>query len=122
MIVKHEQDEIQGFLKDASNLPGGTADTVWFPESEQDVVELMRRCALDGTKVTVAGAGTGRAGGRVPFGGAVISTSRMNRILSIDEPAMRAVVEPGVILGEFQREVESAGLLYPPDPTERSCF
>jgi D-lactate dehydrogenase (cytochrome) len=32
------------------------------------------------------------------------------------------VAEAGVILADLQRAVESEGLLYPPDPTERSCF
>src|SRR5436189_3422154 len=34
---------------------------------------------------------------------------------------MTAVVEPGVILADFQKAVDSEGLFYPPDPTEWSC-
>jgi len=34
---------------------------------------------------------------------------------------MKAVVEPGVILGDFQKAVDAEGLFYPPDPTEWSC-
>jgi D-lactate dehydrogenase (cytochrome) len=52
----------------------------------------------------------------------VIATSKMNRIVSIDPERLRAVVQPGVILGEFQQEVERFGVFYPPDPTERSCY
>jgi D-lactate dehydrogenase (cytochrome) len=33
-----------------------------------------------------------------------------------------AVVEPGVMLADFQKFVEEEGLFYPPDPTERGCF
>lgn len=122
MIIKHEPDEILGFLKDASNMPGGRAERVFFPETEQDVIDALAACRDAGLGVTVAGAGTGLAGGRVPMGGAVIATARMNRILAIDAAAMRAVLQPGVILGEFQREAERFDLLYPPDPTERNCF
>lgn len=122
MIVKQEQDEILGYLKDASNMPGGYAERIYFPESEDDVIAALEECRKQRLKVTVAGAGTGLAGGRVPFGGAVIATSRMDRIIKIDAERLRATVQPGVILGEFQAEVERLGLFYPPDPTERNCF
>jgi D-lactate dehydrogenase (cytochrome) len=122
MIIKQQQDEIHDFLKDASNMPGGAAERIYFPESEAEVVAAIEECGRDGLRLTVSGAGTGLAGGRVPFGGAVLATSRMNRIIAIDPEWMRAVVEPGVILGELQREVESHGVFYPPDPTERNCY
>jgi D-lactate dehydrogenase (cytochrome) len=121
MIVKQDQDEIAGFLGDASNMPGGSADRVCIVESADEVAELLAACSRDRTPVTVAGAGTGLSGGRVPMGGTVVATARLNRILSIDAERKQAVVEPGVMLSELQSEVERLDLLYPPDPTERTC-
>ena len=121
MIVKNHPDEIIGFLGDASNMPGGFADRVCMVENEEEISEVLASCAATGAPVTVAGAGTGLSGGRVPFGGTVLSMARMNNILGIDEVRRRASVEPGVMLGDLQLEVERAGLLYPPDPTERTC-
>jgi D-lactate dehydrogenase (cytochrome) len=74
--------------------------------------------------VTVSGAGTGTVGGRVPFGGIVLATDKLNRIPQIvhEERGGFAVVEAGVILSDLQRAVDHEGLLYPPDPTERGCF
>ncbi|HEX3250814.1 MAG TPA: FAD-binding oxidoreductase, partial [Pyrinomonadaceae bacterium] len=74
--------------------------------------------------VTVSGAGTGTVGGRVPFGGIVMATDKLNRIKQIvhEESGGFAVVEAGVILADLQRAVDQEGLLYPPDPTERGCF
>ena len=40
----------------------------------------------------------------------------MNKILEIDEQNLIAVVEPGVVTADLQREVEARGLFYPPDP------
>jgi len=62
--------------------------------------------------------------GRVPFGGLVIATDRLNSIKSIeaDERGGRAVVEAGTRLIDLQRAVEAQGLLYAPDPTERTCL
>jgi D-lactate dehydrogenase (cytochrome) len=121
MIVKQEQDEIAGFLRDASNMPGGTAERVYIAESADEIATLLAECTRTSTPVTIAGAGTGLSGGRVPIGGSVLSTARLNRILAIDADARRAIVEPGVMLAELQTEVERLGLLYPPDPTERTC-
>jgi D-lactate dehydrogenase (cytochrome) len=124
MLVKSAPDEIQSFLADASNMAGGHAARVFVPESAEEVVEVLARAARERTPVTVAGAGTGVVGGRVPFGGIVLSTHRLNRVLEItrEDVGGRATAEAGVVLADFQREVRAKGLLYPPDPTESSCF
>jgi D-lactate dehydrogenase (cytochrome) len=120
MHVKSNPDEIQSFLSDASFIRDGHADRVLLPETIEEVSEVLAAANRDRTPVTVSGAGTGTVGGRVPFGGIVLATDRLNRIKSIEN--YRAVAEAGVILADFQRMVDSKGLLYPPDPTERGCF
>jgi len=58
------------------------------------------------------------AGGSIPSrGGIVLSLTRMNRILEIDEENMTATVEAGVVTADLQTEVEKLGLFYPPDPS-----
>ena len=121
MQTKTAPEEIQNYLTDASNMPGGHADKLFLPESADEIAEILHDANTQGIPVTIAGARTGTVGGAVPFGGYVISLERMNRIKSIDREKMTAVVEPGVILGDFQRAVEAEGLFYPPDPTEWSC-
>jgi D-lactate dehydrogenase (cytochrome) len=120
MHTKSNPDEIQSFLSDASFIRDGYADRVFFPETVDDVSEILSAANRDRTPVTVSGAGTGTVGGRVPFGGIVLATDRLNRIKCIEND--RAVAEAGVILADFQRAVDQKGLLYPPDPTERGCF
>ena len=71
--------------------------------------------------VTISGARTGTVGGAIPFGGVVVSLEKLNKIKSIDKASMTAVVEPAVVLADFQKAVEAEGLFYPPDPTEWSC-
>ncbi len=124
MIIKSGPDEIQSFLSDASFIRDGYADRVVLPESIEEVAEVLAAANRDRVPVTVSGAGTGTVGGRVPFGGIVLATDRLNRIKSIvaEEHGGRAVAEAGVILADFQRAVDQKGLLYPPDPTERGCF
>lgn len=122
MTFKTDQEHILPYLTDASNAPGGEAEVVFFPHNEDEILQAIAYCRSQGLRMTVSGAGTGLAGGRVPLGGAVIATERMNRVVAINPETYSAIVEPGVILGEFQREVEQKHRLYPPDPTERSCF
>ena len=124
MQIKSSPDEIQSYLSDASFIREGHADRVVFPESVEEVAEIVAGANRDRVPVTVSGAGTGTVGGRVAFGGIVLATDRLNRIKSIvhEDVSGYAVVEPGVFLSDLQRAVDQEGLLYPPDPTERGCF
>jgi D-lactate dehydrogenase (cytochrome) len=121
MQVKTQLEDLQNYLTDASNMPGGHAEKLFVPESEDDISEILREAKEKRIPVTISGARTGTVGGAVPFGGYVISLERLNKIKSIDKASMRAVVEPGVILADFQKAVDAKGLFYPPDPTEWSC-
>lgn len=124
MLIKSDADEIQSYLRDASNLAGGHASRVVFPESAEEVAEVLVEAVRSRVPVTVAGGGTGIVGGRVPFGGIVLSTERLKRMRDIvrEGAGGRATAEAGVVLADFRRAVEAEGLFYPPDPTEWSCY
>ncbi len=121
MQVKTQLDELQNYLTDASNMPGGHAEQLFVPETADEVAAVLREASDAGILVTISGARTGTVGGAVPFGGYIVSLERLNKIKSIDKATMTAVVEPGVILADFTKGVEAEGLFYPPDPTEWSC-
>jgi D-lactate dehydrogenase (cytochrome) len=124
MLVKTQPDEIQDYLSDASHLRGGHAASVVFPESVAEVAQALAEATMKQTPVTISGAGTGTVAGRVPFGGMVMATDRLNSIKSVetDDTGGRAIVEAGVRLIDLQQAVESEGLLYAPDPPERTCL
>src|SRR2546428_7087095 len=125
MLIKANSEEIQDFFSDASYLRGGYAARVAFPETADEVNAILAQATREKTPVTISGAGTGTVAGRVPFGGTVIATDKLNHIKQIthdERSGGRAIAEAGVILRDLQRAVEAEGLLYPPDPTERSCF
>jgi len=121
MIIKTSPDEIQNYLSDASNF-SGFCDAVYFPETERDISEILKEASAKNIPVTVSGNGTGLTGARVPQGGIVISTEKLNKIIGINAEQLFAVVEPGVLLSEFQERVKEQNLLYPPDPTEKNCY
>src|SRR6266566_1462136 len=124
MLTKSQPDEIQSFLSDSSYMRGGNAARVMLPESAEEVAGILCDSTRDATPVTISGAGTGTVGGRVPFGGTVLATDKLNRITGIvrHDEGGTAVAEAGVILRDLQRAVDAEDLLYPPDPTERGCF
>ena len=121
MILKTDPEEFQNYLSDASNY-SGTADKVFLPESEEEIIELVKEANLNKTRITVSGNGTGLNGGRVPEGGVVLSLEKLNKIIELNETEKFVRVQPAVILKDLQDYVEEKKLFYPPDPTERNCF
>lgn len=103
---------------DRSGLPAdGLPLAVVRPTSVAEVQAVLRLTAGAGVGVVPRGAGTGLAGGAVAGRGTlVLDLSGLNRILSIDPDARRAVVEPGVITADLDAAARRHGLRYAPDP------
>ncbi len=92
-------------------------DAVVRPGDGDEVAQLLTLANERGTPVYARGAGTGLSGGAVPVhGGIVLDTVRLNQVLEVDEKNLIAVVQPGVVTGQFQKQIEALGLFYPPDP------
>lgn len=92
-------------------------EVVVFARNTGDVSKTLKFAHRRGLPVTPRGAGYGYVGGCVPVqGGIALSLARMQRIKEINFEDGVAVVEPGVITGELQREARERGLFYPPDP------
>src|SRR5260370_30858037 len=58
----------------------GWADRVFAPATEAEVVAILGEAVASGTPVTIAGAGSGLTGSRVPQGGWVLSLERFRRL------------------------------------------
>jgi len=124
VIVKDDLSIIQSYLEDSSNTPGGHADKVIIPENIDEVSAALKKSHADKTPVTVSGAGTGQAGGRIPFGGIVISTEKLTKIKEIEKIGEKgyAIVEAGVLIKDLKASCERKGLFYTYDPTEQTAF
>ncbi len=93
-------------------------DYVLFPKTTEEVSDIMKIAYASNLPVTTRGAGTNMAGCCVPFkGGIVLSLTKMNKILDIDEQNQTVTVEAGVVVADLQEAVEEKGLFYPPDPS-----
>lgn len=91
---------------------------VAVPKSTKDVQTIVKICNKNNLKIISRGAGTCHTSGCKPCKNSiVIHFSKMNNILEINKENLTAIVEPGVIVGQLQREVDRFGLFFPPDPS-----
>ena len=110
------KEELVCYSYDATNqrfMP----EAVVFPLSPEQVSQIMLCANRYRFPVIPRGAGSGFVGGSLPVeGGLVLALTKMNHIIRIEPENLNAMVEPGVVTGTFQEEVERLGLFYPPDP------
>ncbi|KXB30629.1 glycolate oxidase subunit GlcD [Dechloromonas denitrificans] len=93
---------------------------VCLPESEAQVIDVLRTCHQLGVPVVARGAGTGLSGGAMPHAqGVVLSLARFNKILRVDRKARLAVVQPGVRNLAVSEAAAPFGLYYAPDPSSQ---
>ncbi|WP_438944670.1 FAD-binding oxidoreductase [Sediminibacterium sp.] len=99
-------------------------EVVIKPANTEEIAAIMKLCNKHQIPVTPRGAGTGLSGGALPhLGGVLLSTEKLNKILTIDERNLQVITEPGVITEVLQDAVKEKGLFYPPDPSSKgSCF
>ncbi|MCS7281946.1 MAG: FAD-binding protein [Anaerolineae bacterium] len=115
--VRTDEEALEKYAHDETVGLWAQPEVVVFVHSAQEIAEIFRLAVRERIPVTPRGAGYGLSGGAVPvFGGIVLSTEKMNRILEIDKQNLMITVEPGVITGDIHRAVEAEGLFYPPDP------
>lgn len=104
------------YLTDASGYRG-SAERIFLPASEGEVVEIIREALVLQKPLTIAGAGTGLTGGRVPHTGWLMCLERLDQV-GVHEGY--AICGAGALL----RSVQAAAgphQFYAPDPTETSA-
>ncbi|MBN1621865.1 MAG: FAD-binding oxidoreductase [Endomicrobiales bacterium] len=125
MLIKKDKDIIQSYFEDHSGLLGGFADKVYIPDNEKEIIEYIKTASSQKKPVTISGAGTGVTGGRIPFGGDVLSMEALNKIINIkklSDSCAVATVQPGVTVQQLKDKAKENGWMYPPDPTEQTSF
>lgn len=93
---------------------------VVLPGTIEEVQNVVRICAQHSVPVVTRGAGTGLSGGALPLSnGILLSLTRMNKILEINQNARTARVQPGVTNLSISEAVRHLGLYYAPDPSSQ---
>lgn len=111
VIAAHSQDH-------AVFCPVGEALGLVRAKSVEDVIATVRFASEHGIPVVTQGARSGLAGAANAIDGSILlNLSGMRSILEVDKVDMTCTVEPGVLVGDLKRHLQSFGLAYPPDPS-----
>ncbi len=105
------------FSHDESHHEWVKPDLVVFPETEEDVVEIVKFANRNKIPLTPYGAGSSIEGNPIPIKkGIVISFQNMNKILNVFPDDMMVEVEPGVLYKDLNKYLKTYGLFFAPDP------
>ena len=98
-------------------IPVQAPDGVVFPDTTEEVQEIVAACAQYRVPVIPFGVGSSLEGQvNAPGGGISIDTSRMNRILAVHPEDLDCVIEPGVTRIQLNEYLRDTGLFFPIDP------
>src|SRR5881394_2159241 len=85
------------------------------PRSEEAARGAIAIAAAEGVPILPRGAGSSQCGQAVGEALIIDHTKYLNRVLSIDAQAQRAVVQPGVVLDALNAQLRAQGLWFPVD-------
>ena len=112
-----DKEDLTVYSYDATTNWTHMPDAVIIPANSEQISLILKMANKNRIPVTARGGGTGLAGCSIPIkGGIVLCTTRMNKILEINKANLHAIVEPGVVLQDFNIALAKEGLFFPPDP------
>ncbi|MFC2025705.1 FAD-linked oxidase C-terminal domain-containing protein [Chloroflexota bacterium] len=93
---------------------------VVLPETQEEVIDIVRLCNRYKVPFMARGSGTSLSGGSLPVeDGIVIALNRLDRILRIDPESRIAIVEAGVVNLAISEAAAPYGLYFAPDPSSQ---
>ena len=90
---------------------------VLIPKRLDDVVAALAICREAGIPVLPRGGGTSQCGQTVNRALVIDCSKHLRQVLDIDPTAARALVEPGIVLGQLNAALRPHGLFFPVDPS-----
>ncbi|MGQ0579302.1 MAG: FAD-binding oxidoreductase [Betaproteobacteria bacterium] len=92
-------------------------DAVVFPNTTEEVAEIVRVCARYNTPVIAYGTGTSLEGNVIPHqGGVVVDLVNMNQVLRVNPEDLDVTVQARVTRKELNAHIRDQGLFFPIDP------
>ena len=114
-LIYPMREQYEEYLIDESKF-SGYADSISFPESEEEIQEVLRELEAAHIPVTIQGGKTGITGAAVPEGGHVMNLSHMNKVKGsrlLEDGTGRITVEPGINLIDLEKAIVAASARRP---------
>ncbi|EKJ73181.1 hypothetical protein FPSE_06605 [Fusarium pseudograminearum CS3096] len=93
------------------------SNVILYPETTEQVSELMKVCSRRRLPVTPYSGGTSIEGQYIPhFRGICVDFGRMSSIVELNKDDLDCVVQPGIGWMDLNEELATHGLFFPPDP------
>jgi len=91
---------------------------VVFPKNTKEVSKIVKYAKKNKLNIIPRAQGTNHCGATRPIKNSiVIHFSKMDKIIKIDKENLIAIVEPNVVIGELNKELDKLNLFFPPDPS-----
>ncbi|BBP05852.1 glycolate oxidase subunit GlcD [Sulfuriferula plumbiphila] len=114
------REDVAPYASDGLSAYRCQPGVVVLPDTEAQVIAILRLCHAARVPVIARGAGTGLSGGALPREDAVLlGLAKFNRILRLDPLARTARVQPGVRNLAISEAAAPYGLYYAPDPSSQ---
>lgn len=115
--LSRSKSELDAHGSSETHFPLTPPDAVAFPETTNEVSQIVRICAANACPVIPWGAGTSLEGhGLAVCGGVCVDFRNMNRVLRVSPEDMDATVQPGLTREDLNTELRATGLFFPVDP------
>lgn len=114
--IKTDAESLATWGKDWTNGFAVAPSAIVFPESNQQVVDIVQYAVKAGLRLVPSGGRTGLSGGAVASQGeVVVSLDRMNKILEFNAEDRMVTCQAGVVTQVLQEFAQQQGLFYPVD-------
>jgi glycolate oxidase len=118
--VLYETEDLKPYECDGLSAYRQIPMIVVIPQTEEEVIQILRICHASKTPVVARGAGTGLSGGALPHAkGVLLSLTKLKKILEVDPITRTARVQPGVRNLAISESAMIHGLYYAPDPSSQ---
>jgi D-lactate dehydrogenase (cytochrome) len=92
-------------------------DAVVYPQSTEEVQQIVRICSANRVPVIPFGVGTSLEGHvNAPRGGVSIDFRDMNKVLTVHAEDLDCIIEPGITRKALNEQLRDSGLFFPIDP------
>ena len=103
-------------------MPLRPPDYIVHPASAEEISEILEIANKYRIPVVPWGGGSGTQGGALPiFGGILIDTKRMDKIISIDEKSLTVTAQAGINIAQLEWALNEKGLMLPHYAASSNC-